>query len=253
MEILDPEQKRNYEARGYEQFSRNYDPKGRILAGLIVLTVGALLFARKMGVYLPAWLFSWQMLLITIGLFIGAKQYFRPGGWLIPVFIGCFMLVSDYLPEWNIRPYLFPAILMIAGLIMIITPGNRFRKRRFTDKTTTSASTDDSIDSVSFFGGNKKNIISRDFKGGESICIFGGSEINLSQADITGKVELEIIQIFGGTKLILPPHWQLKSDMVSILGGIEDSRVGNKENVMPDKILVLKGVSILGGISIKSF
>ena len=37
--------------------------------------------------------------------------------------------------------------------------------------------------------------------------MFGGAEINFMQADIQGRVELEVNQVFGGTKLIVPAHW----------------------------------------------
>ncbi|SEM15277.1 Cell wall-active antibiotics response 4TMS YvqF [bacterium A37T11] len=108
------------------------------------------------------------------------------------------------------------------------------------------------IDSVSIFGNVKKNVISNNFKGGEIVNIMGGAEINLMHADIQGPVVLEVVQIFGGTKIIIPAHWNVHPEMAAVFGGVEDQRF--TFNVIPDdtRILYIKGTSIFGGITIKS-
>lgn len=85
------------------------------------------------------------------------------------------------------------------------------------------------------------------FKGGDIVNIFGGTELNLTQADITGKVTIEITTIFGGTKLIVPANWEVKSEAVTIFGGLEDKRSASVMNSNGDKVLVLKGTVIFGG------
>ena len=110
----------------------------------------------------------------------------------------------------------------------------------------------DTLDITSVFGGVKKNIVSKNFRGGEVTCVLGGAEINLMQCDINGKVILEANQILGGTKLIIPSNWQIQSEMVAVLGGIEDHR---PSGVIPDpnKVLLLRGTSVLGGLEIISY
>ena len=98
-----------------------------------------------------------------------------------------------------------------------------------------------------------KNILSKDFQGGEVINIFGGTELNFTQADISGKVYIDVTQLFGGIKLIVPPHWQVTSDMAAIFAGIDDKRRPGMNALDPDKILVLKGTSIFAGVEIRSF
>ncbi|MBT1689751.1 hypothetical protein KK078_24530, partial [Fulvivirgaceae bacterium PWU37] len=110
------------------------------------------------------------------------------------------------------------------------------------------------IDSVTIFGGTKKVIISKDFQGGSAVTVFGGAEINLTQADIQGRAVLDLVQIFGGAKLVVPANWRIQADeMVSIFGGLDDKR--NPATLNPDdnKVLILKGTSIFGGIDIKSY
>src|SRR5690606_24157016 len=97
------------------------------------------------------------------------------------------------------------------------------------------------------FGGSNKNILSKNFKGGNVVNIFGGSDLNLSQADIKGKAVLEITAIFGGTKLIVPSNWDVRPEIVTVFGGIEDKRQISPASETPEKILVLKGTVIFGG------
>ena len=95
-------------------------------------------------------------------------------------------------------------------------------------------------------------ILSKEFKGGDIVNIFGGAEIDLTQADIKGKAVLDLVQIFGGTKIIIPSDWQVQSKMVALFGGIEDKRnPALPKN--PDKILVIDGTSIFAGIDILSY
>ena len=122
-----------------------------------------------------------------------------------------------------------------------------------TDSSYNIKDEDDFIDSTSILGSSKKVILSKNFKGGDVTNFMGGSEINCAQAEITGRVRLDITQIFGGTKLIVPAHWTIKSTVTSIFGGFEDKRAPSVINPDPDKVLVLDGTTIFGWIEIKSY
>ncbi len=112
---------------------------------------------------------------------------------------------------------------------------------------------DDYLDAVSVFGGVKKTILSKDFKGGDIVNIFGGAELDLTQADISGRVVLDITQIFGGTKIVVPSNWQVVSDIAAVFASVDDKRMRSTAGIGGEKILVLKGVSIFAGIDIRSY
>jgi hypothetical protein len=108
------------------------------------------------------------------------------------------------------------------------------------------------LETVSIFGNVKKLVYSKNFKGGDIVSIFGGAEINLTNADFKGNIVIEMVQIFGGAKLIIPPHWQVRSEMVAVFGGIEDKRAP-QNSYDEDKVVILNGTTFFGGIEIKSY
>src|SRR5690606_1274844 len=112
---------------------------------------------------------------------------------------------------------------------------------------------DEVIDSVSIFGGTTKTVLSKSFKGGEIVTIMGGTILNLSHADLDGVAIIEVVQVFGGTKIIIPQNWEVNTEMAAIFGGIDDKRMFQGKALQSGKTLVIKGTSIFGGIEIKSF
>ncbi len=231
---------------------------GHVLGGMIIVAVGSILLARQVGVDLPFYLFTWPMILIVLGIYIGARHNFRNPGWLIPVGIGSAFLLDRIVPDIEFAKFIWPVLIICFGIAMMLRSRWRNRdnvfKRWEREASTLDHSQEGFFESVIIFGENKKQILSKDFRGGESVCVFGGVEINLTQADINGRVSLELVQVFGGTKLIVPAHWKIETEeMVSIFGGLNDKR--QLQNTTPDqsKVLVLKGTSIFGGIDIKSF
>jgi predicted membrane protein len=233
--------------------------RGRALGGLIVVAVGVVLLAKQVGVDFPYWFFSWPMLLITVGLYLGFRHSFRNLGWLFPTAIGAVFLINDIVPEMELKQFLWPIIIICIGLVMIFRPrgrnrGEEYWKQRYNQGNNSESFSNNAFETVTIFGGDKKQIISKDFKGGESVCAFGGVEINLTQADIIGTAEIEVVQLFGGTKIIVPPHWKVQSDeLVCIFGSLEDKRQVAGSTVDPSKTLILKGTCIFGGIDLRSF
>ena len=122
----------------------------------------------------------------------------------------------------------------------------------FSASSRESYSSDDYIDSTSIFGGVHKKIVSKNFKGGDITTMLGGTEIDLTQADFTGTVRLDVTQIMGGTKIIVPPHWEVRSEVTAVFAGFEDKRQ-QPAMTNPDKVLIIDGTSIFGGIELKNF
>lgn len=252
--------------RRRERMESRWSSSGHIWTGLLLLLIGGIALLRAMQFPLPAWLFTWQMLIIAIGLFSGFRQQFRGSFWLIMVVVGGIFLLDEFFPALIVRDYLWPLGLITLGLLFLLrprrprshnwstTPGaNPTRENVVVGNASASSLADDFINSTAIFGGTKKILVSKDFKGGDIVNIFGGSEIDLTQADINGTVRLELTQVFGGTKLLVPSHWLIKPEMMALFGGVEDKRRPADLAGDPSKVLVLTGTSIFAGIEIKSY
>ena len=266
-----------------------------IIGGFIII-IGILILLRRLGLPIPHWLYSWEMILIGVGVVMGVKSGFRDISWIIPIIIGTIFLSGDIFPHLHFGNLIWPVGIIVIGAIFIVK-GNKRRNRGNScfypndnggtgapptgqDETFVSGfkrmdepggesgttgqampganagmatSTDDEIECVAVFGGVKRSVVSKNFRGGEIVAVFGGAEIDLTHADINGVVKLEATNVLGGTKLIVPPTWDVQSEMVAIFGGVEDKRRIQPERINQNKRLVLYGTAFLGGLEIKSF
>jgi len=246
--------------RGYGLRNHN----DRFYTGIILILVGAVILLKRVGVFIPSWLYDWSAIIVLVGIISGIKVKFRGVSWIIMIAIGLFFMSDELIKDVEIRRFLWPSLIIGIGILFIFRPkvSSLSQDPLFNFKPKNKPDTDnefppsseDRIDSTSVFGEVKKMVTSKNFKGGEVVCFMGGSQINLSQADIQGPVFLEVTIVFGGAKLVVPPNWEIRSETVAVFAGIEDKRnllPGSKFD--PDKVLILSGTSVFGGIEIKSY
>jgi len=235
-----------------------HENESRLWTGIILVLGGLVYLAYKMGAPFPAWILTWHTALIAGGILVGIKNRFKNNSWIIMILVGGIFLADDMLPDIDFHNYIGPIIAIAVGAIFILRPRynakhNRKWRSGFIQPTSNTSSDAEYIDDTSFMGSMNKVILSKNFKGGEITCVLGGALIDLSQADIQGMAELEINQVFGGTKLIVPANWNLKIEIVAVLGGVEDKRTVQANAVDNNKTLVLKGNTVFGGIEIKNY
>lgn len=311
------EQRKAFRRENRKAGLRKRKRSGSVLAGLLLMCVGALLLARAFGVPFPDWMFTWPMIVIAFGLLAGAGNAFRDPGWVVISGIGTVFLLQQIWPNMSIYMFVWPILIIVLGFIIIVAPRRhrlwhdrweRFREmkeaegwgkdewRNWAEKkdwrrsewknwahnqgwsnnpqpvqtdplaenpnpgptatpnspNATGSGFDNWVEAVTVFGNIKKRVYSKNFKGGDVVSIFGGVEINLTQADFNGAVSIEMTQIFSGAKLIIPPHWQIRSEMIAIFGGIEDKRPP-QTHYDENKVLILNGTTFFGGLEIKSY
>lgn len=248
--------------------------------GIILVVVGGIILLKKLGVFLPLWLLSWPMIFIAIGLVILVSQQFKSASGYFFLIFGSFFLLKKHvdLPD-GFEGYLFAGGLIAVGLYFILnqktikTPNNNpfmgnssFEynaqeaevlddEKSSTSHSSTSGNFDQGevVTSQAFLSGDQRRVLSKNFKGGKISAILGGSEIDLSQADMTDPAMLNIEVALGGVKLIVPPHWSVQVNVSNVLAGVEDKRLYSHVTPDPKKILKIYGSVILGGLEIKSF
>ncbi|WP_316812398.1 LiaF transmembrane domain-containing protein [Pedobacter heparinus] len=262
-----------------------HNNSSRICGGLIIIGVGLVFLLKSLGYDVPEWLISWPILLIIVGLLIGYKRNFNGPGWMIMILLGIFFTARAII-DFDISKYYLPMIFIILGLVLLLKPKrsaldrdrrckarwkNRMRRKYAAmgdlnipgeegspendgnGVKSVGPDKNDILESVNFFGGSHQKVYSQKFKGGDVIAVFGGADINLTQADFEGVIKLDVVAIFGGVKIIIPPGWEVKSEVTAIFGGIDDKRTLGVAAVEPRKVLIIEGVAMFGGVDIRNF
>ncbi len=241
----------------FTRCSRHQKKNGlaRVVFGLMIIVLGAVLLVDNMGILPPGIkdiILTWQMLVIGIGLINLANREWFSG--FILVFIGTFFLIPEHTHfGFDFTRLFWPVLLIGFGFMILIKLGLR-QKSQIDDYKSVYSPTD-RIDDTAIFGGGKKIITTQNFSGGHLLAIFGGLEIDLTQAKLApGNHTLELFCMFGGVTLIFPPDWQVQNQVTTVLGGVEDKRrmlITDPQGVQ--SILLLKGLALLGGGEIKSY
>lgn len=224
--------------------------KGRLVFGIVLLVLGLGLIFNYFNLIpfqLHNILFSWQALLILIGIIMLISRENRFTGYIL-IGLGIFFLVPRIIDVPDGYSKLFWAVsLVILGLLII------FRASLFKEKEHLTVD-DNFINDLNIFGGHERKINSGAFKGGKITSIFGGGTYDLSYSQLaTGVHVLDMVNIFGGAKLIVPSDWDVKIDVVAIFGGFGDKRKNLPSlTEKSSKQLLIKGIAVFGGGEITS-
>jgi predicted membrane protein len=222
----------------------------RALVGLVLIIVGFLLVITHFGLLPSGWshvIISWPALLILLGaVMLFSRHNYSTGAILI--IVGGFFLLGRLWPlTFEMNRLFWPAVLLGLGSVMLI---REVTKRRYNKD-----SGPDFIDIIDLFGGGDKKISSKNFQGGKVTAIFGGSKLDLRNAELApGQNELDVFLMFGGIKLLVPSGWDVRIEVFSIFGGFSDKRNMGGNNVKESgKELVIKGLTLFGGGDLVSF
>jgi hypothetical protein len=80
-------------------------------------------------------------------------------------------------------------------------------------------------------------------------CIFGGGELDFTQAVLTSnETVLTVVCLFGGLEVIVPDGMIVRSEAIGIFGGVNVPVTASAPGA---PVLVIKGAAIFGGIDVK--
>lgn len=228
--------------------------------GVIVIIAGLILLLGNTGILpyeLQHIIISWQMLLIAIGVVSLFTSESRTPGSILILIGGIFILPRIFQFFFNYSfdaMHLFWPLILIAVGILILFRRMPHHPWRPGFNRQSQPLDEGYVHEENIFSGGKQRIMHQVFRGGHINCIFGGSELDLTQATLAeGINELEVNTIFGGVTIIVPADWKIQLKMTSILGGFSDKRAYVKESPDPSRILIIKGSAIFGGGEIKSY
>jgi len=217
--------------------------------GVVLVSIGGYFLLRNFDLipdFIPYYFFGWQSIFVLIGGTMLATG--RKSG-AIFLLIGGISLLSEvfYWPHISLRDW-WPLILVAIGISILM-------KRRHHGLNRDPINLDeDYIDEVSIFGGTKKKISAQNFKGGKITTVFGGSELNLLDAQLSNEENIiDIFCMFGGSALLVPADWTVVVESFIIFGEYADKRpLMSNVSQDPTKVLRIKGFVMFGGGEIKS-
>lgn len=245
--------KRKCEVTMDENWERN-QRNSKIFGGLLVITAGVLILLNQMGFAFPPFLLSWEMILIAVGSVMLVKHNFKKTGAYIMILIGLTFMLNDIYPDVINTKFIWPVLIIALGISMILKTGNSKKQKLANKREFESLEKEDHLNSAAFFSGITKKVVTKNFQGATISSVFGGNEVNMAQADFEGEAVIDVTCVFGGVTLIVPSNWKIKSDLTSVFGGIDDQRpIAMNNDGVDDKVLVLKGACVFGGIEIHSY
>ena len=120
-------------------------------------------------------------------------------------------------------------------------------------ETTTLSDSNATVNVVAVMGRQNRVVNATAFRGGEMTAVMGRSDLDLRNANATpgGDVVVEVFVLMGGGTIRVPEGWTIETRTTPIMGGVKDRRSGARD-VAGAPRLVLRGLVMIGGISIRS-
>jgi predicted membrane protein len=228
----------------------------RIYLGVFLIAIGGLWILERLNIIPDAWtdiFISWQMLFIGIGVFsfIGGN---KTTGTIL-IFIGGFFLIDEvYSIPRELRQIGWPIIIIGIGVVLLITHGRKKSEPQINSEKSKQGM--DYFDDFVIFGGREIFINSQKFVGGKTTSMFGGTEYDLRQSQLSENGALiDCVSVFGGCSFKVPPDWTIKNEVTSVFGAFTDKRGATFGQIVPNpsKTLIIRGFSAFGGVEIKHF
>ncbi|MFZ0636223.1 MAG: DUF5668 domain-containing protein [Candidatus Acidiferrales bacterium] len=220
-----------------------------ILVGAGMLASGVLLLLDRAGIMrADRVIIMWPLAFVVAGLFrvFGHKDPRERafGGALI--IVGTLLQLNEFgFHQFSIER-IWPFLLILAGIWIVVWG--------CTKQPEVETSGEAQFDHVSIFGGGEFRISAKNFRGGKLLAIFGGYELDLTQAEIEGDTAaIDAAAVFGGGEIIVPAHWDVMISGTGIFGGYSNETHRPALNSTgTQKTLVVKGVAIFGGVNIRN-
>lgn len=214
----------------------------RTLVGILIVVFGLTLFLEQFTSIKSDRLFGamWPLFIIIAG-FLSLRSNRRDPWWpilIIAAGILLFAIDRDWVPGnfWN---YFWPLILILIGLRVVT--GKQWKPRE-------TVGSGDGKDVFVAFSGHEERVRGA-FTGGNVSAVFGGSKMDLRDADIQDGATLEVFAAFGGVEIFLPKNVHADISVVPLFGG-----ASNKTDAAHDvhKKLRIRGTALFGGVDVKN-
>jgi hypothetical protein len=218
-------------------------PTVQVLFGGIIVALGLLLLLDTTGTvdtrvlvrYVPS-------LFVLLGVWALVQSGFRNivGPVVLVAVAGAVQLVTLGYATFDELVVFWPLLVIAFGLSVVL---GTYRGR--------IAASDDAYTSIlAAFGGVERRNTSKAFTGADLTAVFGGTSIDLRDAEIADRpAKINAVALFGGVEVIVPREWNVRMEVLPVLGGATDERA-RSETVNDDVDLVVSGFAMFGGVEV---
>jgi predicted membrane protein len=256
----------------------------RFILGVFILLVGIALALDRLGVVQAHHAMRfWPAVLIVFGLTVLQRGRHGAVTGLLLIIVGSWLLLNTLgIVSLQVWEFLWPLILVFVGARIIMRSG---RMRARTPKqppnfgqapaaasppynpsqpynssppsspampanTGAAANASDHASVFSVLGSCRRRWGKATFRSAEAVCVMGGFELDLRDAlmGAEGSAQIEVLVIMGGLHVLVPQNWNVVSNVVPILGGIDDKTRANTSGATQQ--LILRGTVLMGGVEI---
>ncbi|GGN85020.1 MULTISPECIES: LiaF transmembrane domain-containing protein [Haloarcula] len=221
-------------------------PSPQTLVGVLVVLVGAVLLGQTTGLYPSVNLLRFvPSLFVFVGLYALVTSGLRnvTGPLVVVLLAGAWQAVALGYLVWGDVWQFWPLVVVLFGVSLLL---GQFRTRA---RETTAGT----VTGLAVFGGSEQRSASQAFRGADLTAIFGGAELDLRDAAIPEgeTATINATAIFGGVEVVVPREWNVRMDVLPILGAAADERTRSpEEHEAVD--LVVTGLASFGGVSVTS-
>ncbi|MHB9288456.1 LiaF transmembrane domain-containing protein [Halobacteriales archaeon Cl-PHB] len=215
----------------------------QLVVGALVVVIGLVLLVHTTGLYDTRFLFDYiPSVFVLLGLYAMVRSGFRNlfGPMVVVVLAGVWQLTELDVVEGSEIAQFWPLFIVLFGLSLV---ASHFRREP-------EGVADNHISTFAVFSGTEQRSNSKRFTGADLTAIFGGTELDLRDAEIAERpAHVSATALFGGVDVIVPRDWNVQLDVLPIFGGASDERPKRAEE-HAEVDLVVTGFAAFGGVSI---
>jgi predicted membrane protein len=221
---------------------------GRILLGLVVITVGVLFLLDSAGVLnagdtIGHW---WPLAIVALGLLqLAQRPSTLTGSLLLILAGGVLLLFTTDAVQGNAWGYIWPLAVIAAGIVVL-------RHWRGAGRLPAGVDRDDTIVATGIFGGPSVASASQQFHSASLTAIFGGVTLDLRTATpAPGGATITATAAFGGIDILVPRGWRITTSSTPLFAGVEDKTDTSTQLDDDAPTLHVDALALFGGIEIK--
>lgn len=216
-----------------------------VLWGLAFVAIGVIALCSSLGlINISTFFRGWWTLFIIIPAISGL---FSKNSWAfstVALVFGVTMLLEkqELIKDGLVFGITAATAVIVIGINMIVSS---FKKTKWKLPEYNEAGIENYN---AIFSGQERKYFKEPFLGADILALFGGVQLDLTNAIINNDVRINVKSIFGGCELKVPSGVTIKTTETNIFGGVKN----NCKNQLNNNITIyIESVSIFGGLTIK--